>query len=498
MITMDQYEYIRVAHRVYGKGIRQIQRETGHDRKTIRKALREEPYGYAKRDNQPVPIAGPYRKIIEEWLRTDKANPKKQRHTARRIYHRLVSEHGYEGSEVTIRRHVRDVKRRLGMSECKAFLPLEPDCGQEAEVDWGTAEAVISGERVRIKFFCMRSKYSGKHFVRCYPCERQQAFFDAHMQAFSFFGGVFPILIYDNLTSAVQKVLKGKNRKEQESFIKFRSYYNFSPRFCNPGSGHEKGGVEGMVGYVRRNYMVPIPRVESVEELNEQLLKDCLSYGRHRLQGREETVGELFEKEKAHLVLLPEVAFSNIQTAEARVNQYSSVLVDKNHYSVPTRYVGLRVQAVLRVSEIDIHYDRKRIATHRRAFANNNWQLDPDHYLELLQQRPQAFDSARPIRQWRKRWPASLEHLLAKFQETHGVTDGIKDFISVLMLLREHKADQVYAAVDLALENRIGSSSGVKHLLLHSDPKETIPPLPDWPATVPADVSIYGQLGGVQ
>lgn len=498
MITMDQYEYIRIAHRVYEKGIGQIQRETGHDRKTIRKALREEPYGYSKRDHQPVPITGPYLEIIQGWLAADMEVQKKQRHTARRIYHRLVSEHDYKGSEVTIRRQVREVKRLLGMSERKVFLPLEPDCGQEAEVDWGTAEGIISGERVRMKFFCMRSKYSGKHFVGCYPCERQQAFFDGHMHAFSFFGGVFSTLIYDNLTSAVQKVLKGKNRKEQESFIKFRSYYNFSPRFCNPGSGHEKGGVEGMVGYVRRNYMVPIPRAESFEELNQKLLKECLSYGRHRLQGQNETVGELFEKEKAHLVSLPEVAFSNIQTTDAKVNPYSTALVDKNHYSVPTRYVGLRVQAVMKVSEIEIYSDRKRIATHKRAFANNNWQLDPDHYLELLQQRPQAFYSARPIRQWRKRWPGSLEHLLAKLQETHGPTDGIKDFVSVLMLLRDHEADQVYAAVDLALENGLGSSSGVKHLLLHSSPKETIPPLPNWPATVPANVSVYGQLGGVQ
>lgn len=498
MITMDQYEYIRIAHRVYEKGIRQIQRETGHDRQTIRKALRGEPHGYAERDHQPWPVIGPYREIIERWLEADKDISKKQRHTARRVYHRLVSEHGYAGSEVTVRRHVREIKRLLGMSECKAFVPLEPDCGQEAEVDWGSAEGIISGERVRMKFFCMRSKYSGKHFVGCYPCERQQAFFDGHMRAFSFFGGVFSTLIYDNLTSAVQKVLRGKDRREQEAFVKFRSYYNFSPRFCNPGSGHEKGGVEGMVGYVRRNYMVPIPRAESFEALNEKLLKDCLAYGEHRMQGREGTVSEFFEEERAHLISLPAADFSNIQTADARVNPYSTVFVDKNHYSVPTRYAGLRVQAVMKVSEVEIYSERRRIATHKRAFSNNKWQIEPDHYLELLQQRPQAFDSARPIRQWRQRWPVSLERLLAKFQETLGPTDGIKDFISVLILFRNHKAGEVYAAVDLSLEKGIGSSSGVKHPLLHSDPKETIPPLPDWPATVPADISVYGQLGGVQ
>jgi transposase len=498
MITMDQYGYMRIAHRVYGKGIRQIQRETGHDRKTIRKALREEAYGYARRDEQPLPVVGPYREIIEGWLAADRQVPKKQRHTARRIYHRLVSEHGYRGSEVTIRRYVREAKRRLGMNECKAFVPLEPDCGQEAEVDWGTAEGILSGERVRMKFFCMRSKYSGEHFVHCYPCERQQAFFDGHMQAFRFFGGIFPVLIYDNLTSAVQKVLRGKDRRQQEAFVKFRSYYSFIPRFCNPGSGHEKGGVEGMVGYVRRNYMVPLPEAESFEALNEKLLKECLAHGQHRIQGQERTVSELFEEERVHLIPVPEVAFSNIQMMDGRVNPYSTLLLDKNHYSVPTRYAGLRVQAVMKVGEIEICCERKRIASHKRIFGNNKWQLNPDHYLELLQQRPQAFDSARPIRQWRQKWPASLEQLLAKFQRAQGTTDGIKDFVSVLMLFRNHEAGQVHAAVELAMENSISSSSGVKHLLLHSRPSETIPPLPNWPATIPADVSAYAQLGGVQ
>jgi hypothetical protein len=208
-------------------------------------------------------------------------------------------------------------------------------------------------------------------------------------------------------------------------------------------------------------------------------------------------VSELFEKEKARLVSLPEVPFSNIQAIDGRVNRYSTVLLDKNHYSVPIRYVGLRVQAVMKVSKLEIYYDRKRIATHQRVFSNNKWQLDPDHYLELLHQRPQAFNSARPIRQWRQRWPVSLEHLLEKFQQTHGPTDGIKEFISVLMLLRDHGASEVHAAIDCALESGIGSSSGVKHLLPHSE-NEPIPPLPNWPATVPADVSVYGQLGGMR
>jgi len=134
------------------------------------------------------------------------------------------------------------------------------------------------GKEVRVKFFCMRSKYSGKHFFRCYPCERQQAFFDAHILGFEFFGGVFPVLIYDNLKTAVLKVLKGRGRTEQKEFRKLRAYYSFEARFCNPASGHEKYGVEGLVGFARRNYMVPVPEADSLAELNEQLLKRCFAY----------------------------------------------------------------------------------------------------------------------------------------------------------------------------------------------------------------------------
>lgn len=211
MIRMDQYEYIRTAYRVYKK-IREIARETGHDRRTIRKVLRGEYSGYKERTVQPYPVIGSYKNIIDKWLEQDKGAPKKQRHTARRIYNRLVSEHGFKGSAPAIRHYVREAKLRLGVNENKAFIPLDPDCGQEAEVDWGTATAIIGGKQPPIRFFCMRSKYSGKHFVRCYACERQQAFFDAHMHAFAFFGGVLRILIYDNLTTAVQKVLKGRGR----------------------------------------------------------------------------------------------------------------------------------------------------------------------------------------------------------------------------------------------------------------------------------------------
>jgi transposase len=498
VIRMDQYEYIRTAHRVYKKGIRQIQRETGHSRVTIRKILHGEFSEYKKRSTQSYPVLDSCRDKIELWLKEDQHSPKKQRHTARRIYMRLVEEEGFQGSEAAVRRYVRLCKAKEGIEHSQAFLILEPQCGQEAEADWGRAVAIIRGVMTPFHFFCMRSRFSGKHFVRAYPCEKQQAFFDAHYHAFSFFGGIFPVIVYDNLTSAVQKVLQGHNRIEQEGFIKLRSYYNFESRFCNPGNAHEKGGAEGVVGYIRRNYLVPVPVAESFEELNERLINACLHYGTHHISGRTENVDCLFEREKEHLIQLPAIPFSNVYLLDAKVNKYSTVIVDKNHYSVPVSYVGLKVRIELSIGQVDIFYDGRRIAGHERLFGNNKWQLDPQHYLELIRRKPGAFDCAMVIRQWRPAWPPCLEKLLVVFKEKQGETAGIKDFISVLILYRDHSPEEIEAVIELALENSISNSEGVRHMLIYSGPEEYFAPLSGWPTTLVSDVAIYGELGAIR
>jgi len=496
---MDQYELVRTGYRVYGKNVSELARLTGHSRNTIKKAIRGEPWGYKERQHQSFPALGDYVATIDSWLENDKEKPAKQRHTAHRIYNRLVDEHGYKGGESTVRRYVRLAKLRLGIETPCAFIPCDPEAGHEAEVDWGAATAIISGEEVRLKFFCMRSKYSGKHFVRFYPCERQQAFFDAHACGFAFFGGVFPVLIYDNLTTAVQKVMRGKDRREQEAFSKFKAYYSFEARFCNPGSGHEKGGVEGLVGVARRNYMVPIPEAMSLDDLNEKILRQCVAYGDHKIAGRDRKVSELYEDEKAHLLSLPAEAFSNVHTCNGRVDKYATVIVDKNRYSVPSRYAGFRVKVVLHVDRVEIFTGSQKLATHERTFGNNKWCLNPDHYLELIQQRPMAFNSARPIRQWRQSWPQSLHFLLERFCSTQGETKGIKDFITVLMFYRDHKAGEIETAVEQAAKSNISTSEGVRYILIRAgDTDTTAAPLAAWSSLPPPNVSAYGQLGGVQ
>lgn len=164
------------------------------------------------------------------------------------------------------------------------------------------------------------------------------------MRTFAFFGGVFPVLIYDNLTTAVRKVLRGKDRVEQEGFCKFKAYHSFEARFCNPDNGHEKGGVEGLVGLARRNYMVPVPEAESLEGLNEKVLRQCFAYGNHRMGGRDRKVNELYEDEKEYLLAIPEQAFSNVKIIDGRADKYATLIVDKNRYSVPSRYADFRVR----------------------------------------------------------------------------------------------------------------------------------------------------------
>jgi transposase len=498
MLNVDQYSYIRTAHRVYGKRIKQIARETGHSKNTIKKVLRGEFSGYKPRVEQPYPILGPYLNIIDQWLQDDKQRPKKQRHTAVRVFNRLKQEHDFQGAETTVRRYVREAKLRLGVGAPQVFIASDPQAGIEAEVDWGRCIAILGGIETWLKLFCMRSKFSGKHFVRCYPCERQQALFDGHIDGFSFFGGVFPVLIYDNLTTAVQKILCGKNRVLQESYDKFRGYYNFVPRFCNRGQGHEKGGVEGLVGYARRNYMVPVPKADSLEDLNKKLLAECLAYGDHRIAGRQHTVNELYEEEKQHLLSIPDIAYSNLETAGGKVDKYATVVVDKNRYSVPTSYAYFKVNIVLYVDRVEIFYGSKKIASHDRLYGNNKWSLLPEHYLELIAQRPQAFESARVIRQWRANWPFCLERLLDKFCQKQGHTKGIKDFISILMLYKDHVAADIESAVETALSSGAGSSQAVKHILIQKegDGDQSFSALDNWQTLPPPDVSVYGQIGG--
>ena len=322
MLNVDQKEQIRRAFFIEGKSIRRIARERHHDRRTVRAAIQDAgPSRYKLIQPRPRPVLGPYVAIIDEWLAGDRFSPPKQHHTARRIYHRLVEEKSYTGGESTVRDYVRQHRAR----QRPVFIPLSYEPGEDAQVDFGEAMVIMKGRPLTVQLFVGRLCFSKIPFLVASPNQQQEALFEGHDKAFDFFGGVPRTIWYDRMSQAVKKALPGHRPEEQEAFIAFRSHYLFESRFCNPREAHEKGLVENLVGYARRNYMVPIPEVDSYQELNDLLRRRCLAEAGRRLRGETETIGEMWKQEKPNLLPLPAHPFPCCHTVPVRPNRFSMV-----------------------------------------------------------------------------------------------------------------------------------------------------------------------------
>ncbi len=450
MIKVEDIEAIRRSYFIDGLSIRGISRELHHGRRLVKKGIADPgPYQYQLRKPRAAPVLGPYRDRINELLMESEQQPRKQRYTARRIY-RLIRDEGYQGSESTVRHYVG--KRRKSMRRPDAYLPLEFDPGQDAQMDWGEAKVEIGGEKQIVQILVMRLNHSRVRFVMAFPFKKQEAFIEGHIQAFHFFGGVPRHITYDNLKTAVYRILKGRNRQEQEAFIAFRSYYLFESRYCTPGQGHEKGGVESDVGYVRRNFLTPVPKVGSFAELNEHLRQECQQDTQRRMRGEEQTIAELWEVEKAQLLPLAITDYPACASRPVKANPYSQVTFETNRYSVPTEYVGR--QLVLRAYpfQVEILFLDKVICSHERCFEREKDIIDPLHYIALLSQRPGAFEHAIPIRRWRKKWPPVYETLLDILQNRWPDGRGLREFIAILKLHRDHPAQEVEQAIRACLE----------------------------------------------
>ena len=307
MITVEDREKIRRAYFIEKKSQRQIARELRCSRDTVRKAIESaEPDRYTLAQPRPAPILGPYKARIDELLAENERLPRKQRYIGHTIYKDIQAK-GYRGSESTVRGYI--ARRRREKRRPQVYIPLEFDPGTDAQVDWGEAEAIIAGERITVQVFFMRLCYSRKLFVMAFPAQKQEAFFEGHVRAFHHFQGVPQRISYDNLKAAVQRVLEGRTRQEQQKFIVFRSHYLFESHFCTPGQGHEKGRVEDGVGFGRRNFLVPMPEVASFDELNAHLLAACLDDDERRIDRQPTTIGAAWEMEKPYLLPLPKQDF---------------------------------------------------------------------------------------------------------------------------------------------------------------------------------------------
>jgi len=460
MKTVDDYEKIRKAYYVEGLSIRAISKQLGHCRKAIRKALdHAEPEGYQRKKLHTAPKIAPYQSRIEELLKESEQMPRKQRYTGHKIYQLLQLE-GYRGSESNLHRYVS--QQRRARKHRPAYLPLEFDIGQDAQVDWGEAQAEINGVRQTVQMFVMRLNYSKARFVMAFPFQKQEAFFEGHIQAFHFFGGVPRRITYDNLKTAVFRVLEGHHRQEQRAFTAFRSYYLFESNYCTPAQGHEKGGVESDVGYAQRNFFAPIPNAKDFAELNAVLHQACLNDMLRNTRGENRTVAEVWQSEKSSLLPLAPHDFPDCSNHTARVNPYSQVVFETNRYSVPAEYVGKQLALRAYPFRVEVLSASTVVAEHPRCFEREQDILNPLHYLGLLEQRPGAFEYALPIRQWRQTWTPEYEKMLDLLRKNKPDGSGVREFVAILKLHRDHPADMVDRAVKQALDLGAAHLDGVQ------------------------------------
>lgn len=500
MIKVEKQEAIRRAFFIEGKSIRAIAREFHCGRPTVRRAIASaEPAQYTLQQPREAPVLGPYKARIDELLAENERLPRKQRYISKKIYE-LIQKDGYTGSESGVRGYI--AQRRREQKRPQVYIPLEFDPGTDGQVDWGEGMAIIAGEQVTVQLFYMRLCYSRRLFMMAFPTQKQEAFFEGHVRAFHHFQGIPHRISYDNLKVAVQRVLEGSNRQEQDAFIVFRSHYLFDSHFCTPGQGHEKGGVEHGVGFGRRNFMVPIPDVATFEDLNAHLLAQCLADDRRRVDRQALIIGEAWEMERPYLLPLPQKDFECCVIKPVTLNGYGQVTFDTNRYSVPAdeAYRNLVIKAY--PFRVDILHLNDVIASHPRCYARKQDILDPLHYLPLLEQRPGAFEHARPIRRWRKSWPPVYERLLARLRAEWPDGRGVREFVRILRLHRDHPADLVAQAIGQALEYGCAHADGVQLCLRQSmHPESPIAPmdLARWPELVTVgaqtpDLSRYDQL----
>jgi len=427
--------YVRVRRAVFIDGMsrREAARLFGVDRRTVDKMLRHSvPPGYQRKKLPARPKLDPFVGFIDRILEEDGQGPKKQRHTSKRIFERLRDEHDFAGGITIVKDYVFAARQR----QREMYVPLSHEPGH-AQVDFGEALAVIAGIERKIHFFAMDLPHSDACFVKAYPAETTEAFCDGHVSAFAFFGGVPLSILYDNTRIAVARIL-GDGRRD-------------------------KGKVEGLVGYARRNYMVPLPRFESFEAFNTLLEAQCRRRMQDRLRGHSGTIGERLAQDLARFQDLPAVAYDACDKRTARVSSLSLVRYRGNDYSVPTAYGHREVLVRGYVHEVVIASGADVIARHRRSYEKEDFVFDPLHYLALIEHKTNALDQAAPLSGWElPECFATLRRLL----EARMGKQGKREFVQILRLMETFSLEDVHAGIDAALERGTIGFDAVKHLVL--------------------------------
>ena len=341
-------------------------------------------------------------------------------------------------------------------------MPLSHPSGH-AQCDFGEARVIIGGVERKAHYFVLDLPHSDGCFVKAYPAETTEAFLDGHAAAFAFLGGVPQTILYDNTRLAVARILGDGRRQRTRAFTELQSHYLFEDRFGRPGKGNDKGKVEGMVGYVRRNFLVPVPSFESFDALNAHLERRCLERMDARLRGHAETIGQRMERDLDALLPLPATPYDACEKQSSRASSLSLVRYRTNDYSVPVAYGRRDVLVKGYVDQVVISCGSEVIAQHKRSYERDDFVFDPIHYLPLLEQKAGALDQAAPLQGWDL--PEEFATLRLLLESRMG-RRGKREFVQVLRLMENFSQQEVHAAVRDALRLGALSFDAVKHLVL--------------------------------
>ena len=460
---MDNWLEIRQRVLMEGVSRRQICRETGMHWQTLEKILAcASPPGYQRTAPIAKPKIGPFLDRIAQILKADKQLPRNQRHTAKVIWRELVKE-GFTG-KYTI---VKDAVRALKASSQEVFMPLVHRPG-EAQVDFGHALVRMAGELRKVAFLVMALPHSDAIFVMAFERECTETFWEGHVRAFSFFGGVPPRITYDNSKVCISKIIGPRSRELTEGFKQLLSHYLFKPHFCLVRRANEKGVVEGTVKFARLNFLVPVPQVRDFDELNAHLLTMCREDLQRRLWGKKQTKAQLLEEDRMAFRPLPATIFEACRTVSTNANSQSLVRFDANDYSVPVDYAHHPIVAKGYVDRVVLGCGSRIVAEHVRCWDKERQVFEPRHYLRLAQRKPGSLDHALPLEELDL--PECFEDLRRRLESER--EDGTWEYIGVLLLLEKHSPEALTAAVEKGLRIRAHSRDAIAQFLLPHEPWE--------------------------
>lgn len=430
---MAIYEKIRYYREHTDFSQRNVAKILGISRNTVKKYWEERTVPWERKPGSGRKndiITDEVKAFIMKCLDSDQKAPRKQQHTAHKIYTRLVAECGFDGCEASVRRTVAELKGKVS----NVFVPLSYDPAEAVQVDWGEATVILGGIRQKIQIWCMRECHSGDIFVSAFYRQNEESFLEGIVKGLEHFGGTPQKIIFDNARVAVKEGF-GCHAKATDIYLSLSAHYSFKPVFCNPAQGHEKGLVEGLVGLVRRNFFVPVPNISTIDELNEKLLEYCAVYRNHKIPGKDLTVGEMAENCKDHWIPLPPYRYDTSNTLQIKADDFSLVRFDHNKYSVPYQYSSKMITVKGSGNQVIMLFRGKIIAKYDRDYRHNQTHYRLEHYIGLIEKRPRSVYNAAPIK---KTVPTELYQFLMKLSSPKEIVKVLRLYLDIGNAVLKH------------------------------------------------------------